>query len=87
MRGMLKQQVLDKRLIDIGALVNEVTALVRSDTVVRHIKLEVAVAENLPYVSGETTAEAVTSTSPAFSMMRSKAARIFFWRFWKSPSA
>jgi len=53
MRGLLKRQDLNKRAVDVADLVGEVAALVRSDAAVRHIKLELAVAHNLPPVFGD----------------------------------
>jgi len=53
MRGLLKRQNLDKRPVDVGELVGEVVALVRSDAGARHVKMEVAVANNLPPVWGD----------------------------------
>jgi len=53
MRGLLKRQELDKRLVDVSELVGEVAALVRSDAAARHIKLESAVADDLPPVFGD----------------------------------
>jgi two-component system sensor kinase FixL len=53
MRGLLKRQNLDRRPVDVGELVGEVAALVRSDAAARHIKLELAVADNLPPVFGD----------------------------------
>jgi len=53
MRGLLKRQDLDKRLVDVGELVGRVVALVRSDAAARHIRLELAVADNLPPVLGD----------------------------------
>jgi two-component system, LuxR family, sensor kinase FixL len=53
MRGLLKRQNLDKRPVDVNELVSGVAALVRSDAMARHVKLEVAVADNLPPVFGD----------------------------------
>jgi len=53
MRALLKRQNLDKRPVDVGELVGEVVALVRSEAVSRHIKLEVTVAEPLPPACGD----------------------------------
>jgi PAS domain S-box-containing protein len=53
MRGLLKRHTLDKRPVDVGELVGEVAALVRSDAAARHIKLELVVADNLPPVFGD----------------------------------
>ena len=53
MRGLLKRQNLDKRPVDVRELVGEVVALVHSDAAARHVKLELAVADNLPPVFGD----------------------------------
>jgi two-component system, LuxR family, sensor kinase FixL len=53
MSGLLKRQNVDKRLVDVGELVGEVVALVRSDAEARHVKLELAVADHLPPVFGD----------------------------------
>jgi two-component system sensor kinase FixL len=53
MRGLLKRQDLDKRPVDVDELVDGVAALVRSDAAARHIRLELAVANHLPPVSGD----------------------------------
>jgi len=53
MRALLKRQSLDRRLVNVGELVGEVVALVRSDAATRHVKLEVSVANPLPPVCGE----------------------------------
>ena len=53
MRGLLKRQNLDKRPVDVAELVGEVIALVRSDAIARHVKLELTVANHLPLVSGD----------------------------------
>ena len=53
MRGLLKRQNLDKRPVDVAELVGEVIALVRSDATARHVKLELAVADQLPPVFGD----------------------------------
>ena len=53
MRGLLKRQNLDKRPVDVGELIGEVAALVRSDAAARHIRLELAVADHLPPVFGD----------------------------------
>jgi len=53
MRALLKRQNLDKRPVNVGELVGEVLALVRSDAATRHVKLEVAVADHLPPVCGD----------------------------------
>jgi two-component system sensor kinase FixL len=53
MRALLKRQNLDKRSVDVGELVGEVIALVRSDAAARHVKLEVTVDDHLPPVCGD----------------------------------
>ena len=53
MRGLLKRQELDKRPVNLSELINEVATLLRSDTAVRRVRLEAAVAENLAPVSGD----------------------------------
>ena len=53
MRRLLKRHNLDKRTIPVGELVGEVVALVRADAAERHVKLEVAVADDLPPVLGD----------------------------------
>jgi len=53
MRGLLKRQDVDKRPVDVGELVGGVAAFVRSDAAARHIKLDLAVADHLPPVSGD----------------------------------
>lgn len=53
MRGLLKRHNLDKRAVDVVELVGDVVALVRADAAGRHVKLEVAVAENLPPVCAD----------------------------------
>ncbi|HVO59976.1 MAG TPA: sensor histidine kinase, partial [Terriglobales bacterium] len=53
MRALLKRKDLDKRPLDVGQFVGEVEALVRSDAAARHIKLEMALAGNLPPVFGD----------------------------------
>ena len=50
MRALLKRQNLDKRPVDVGDLVGEVVALVRSEAAARHVKLEVALEDHLPAV-------------------------------------
>jgi two-component system, LuxR family, sensor kinase FixL len=47
MRGLLKRHNLNKRPVDVGELVGEVIAPIRSDVAARHVKLEFAVADNL----------------------------------------
>jgi two-component system sensor kinase FixL len=53
MRGLLKRQNLTKRRVDVAALLGEVFALVRSDAVLRHVKLELVLADHLPPVYGD----------------------------------
>ena len=53
MRGLLKRHNLDKRTVRVGELVGDVVALVRADATGRHVKLEVAVADDLPPVLGD----------------------------------
>jgi PAS domain S-box-containing protein len=53
MRGLLKRQNLDKKLVEVGDLVGGVAVLVHSDAASRHIKLELAVADHLPLVLGD----------------------------------
>jgi two-component system sensor kinase FixL len=53
MRSLLKRQDLDKRPVNVKALVGEIAALVRSDAVARHITLELTVADHLPPVIGD----------------------------------
>ena len=53
MRGLLKRHNLDKRPVFVGELICEVVALVRADAVGRHVKLDVAVTDDLPPVHGD----------------------------------
>jgi two-component system sensor kinase FixL len=53
MRTMLKRKDLDERPVDVAELIGEVAALVRSDAAARHVKLELAAADNLPPVFGD----------------------------------
>ena len=53
MRGLLKRQDLDKRPVDVSQLIGEVAALVRPDAASRYVRLELAVADNLPPVFGD----------------------------------
>ena len=53
MRGLLKRQNLDKKLVEVGELVGGVADLVHSDAASRHIKLELALADHLPPVLGD----------------------------------
>jgi len=54
MRGMLKRRSLDKRPVEVGELVRDVAALVHFDAAARHITLDLAIAEHLPPVLGDT---------------------------------
>ncbi|HTS07934.1 MAG TPA: ATP-binding protein, partial [Candidatus Eisenbacteria bacterium] len=54
MRGMLKRRSLDQRPVDVGELVREVAALIHSDAAARHITVDLAIAEHLPPVLGDT---------------------------------
>ena len=53
MRRLLKRHNLDKRTVHVWELVGDVVALVRADAAERHVKLEVAVADDLPPVLGD----------------------------------
>jgi PAS domain S-box-containing protein len=53
MRGMLKRRTLDTRRLEVGALVDEVAALLRVDAAARHVKLDVAVPGDVPHVRGD----------------------------------
>jgi len=53
MRGLLKRQPLDTRPLDVGELVGDVAALVQADAAARHVKLDFAVAGDLPAVRGD----------------------------------
>ena len=53
MRALLKRQNLVKGPVNVGELIGEVVALVRSDAVTRHVTLEVALADRLPRVRGD----------------------------------
>jgi two-component system, LuxR family, sensor kinase FixL len=53
MRGLLKRHNLEKRPVSVDELVGGVVALLRFDATTRHIKLEVAVADDLRPVYGD----------------------------------
>jgi two-component system sensor kinase FixL len=53
MRGLLKRQTLDTGRLDVGALVGDVAALVRTDAATRQVKLDVDVPADLPHVRGD----------------------------------
>jgi PAS domain S-box-containing protein len=53
MRGLMKRRDLDKRSVHLAELLGDVVSLVRADAMMRHIKLEVAVANDLPPVHGD----------------------------------
>jgi len=53
MRGMLKRRSLEKKPVNVGELVGDVAALVRSDATARSITLELTVADHLPPVLGD----------------------------------
>ena len=53
MRRLLKRHNLDKRTVHVGELVGDVVALVQADAAERHVKLEVAVADDLSPVIGD----------------------------------
>jgi two-component system, LuxR family, sensor kinase FixL len=53
MRGLLKQQTLDRRRLDLSALVGDVAALVRVDAASRQVKVDVDVPGDLPQVLGD----------------------------------
>jgi C4-dicarboxylate-specific signal transduction histidine kinase len=53
MRGLLKRQNLDKRPMDVSQLVGEVVALIGTDAAARNVRLEFAMADHLPPVSGD----------------------------------
>jgi two-component system, LuxR family, sensor kinase FixL len=53
MRGLLKRRDLQKRPVNVSILVGEVAALVGSDAAARHIRLELATADQLPPVFGD----------------------------------
>ena len=53
MRGLLKRQNLDRRTVFVGELICEVIALLRAEAAGRHVKLELAVTDDLPPVHGD----------------------------------
>lgn len=53
MRTLLKRRDLDKKPLDVGELIAEVAALIRTDAAARHVTLDLAVAEDLPPVFGD----------------------------------
>ena len=53
MRGLLKRQTLDRRRLDVEALVGDVAAVVRVDAAHRQVKVDVDVPDNLPAVHGD----------------------------------
>lgn len=53
MRGLLKRHELDTRPLDLGELVGDVAALVRTDAAVRQVKLDVDMLGDLPPVRGD----------------------------------
>ena len=53
LRSLLKRRSLDARTLGLDDLVDEVTALVRSDCAARHVKLATNVAPGLPRVRGD----------------------------------
>jgi PAS domain S-box-containing protein len=53
MRGLLKRKTLDTEPLDVGALVDDVAALVRIDAATRQVKLDVDVPADLPHVRGD----------------------------------
>ena len=53
MRRLLKRQSLDKRPVDMGKLIGGVVGLLRSDAAARQVKLQVAVADDLPPALGD----------------------------------
>jgi PAS domain S-box-containing protein len=53
MRGLLRRQALDTGLLDVGALVGDVAALVRMDAAMRQVKLEIDVPADLPHARGD----------------------------------
>jgi len=52
-RGLLKQQPLNTRELDVSELVGDVRALVRVDAAARQVKLQVDVPSDLPLVRGD----------------------------------
>jgi two-component system, LuxR family, sensor kinase FixL len=53
MRALLERHTLDTRRLDVGALVNEVAALMRVDAAAREVKLDVGVPADVPPVRGD----------------------------------
>ena len=53
MRGLFKRQPLSTKALDVGELVGDVGALVRTEAVAQHVRLEVDVPGNLPPVRGD----------------------------------
>ena len=53
MRGLLKRQPLNTRALDVGEIITEVRALVHADAAARHVKLDVNVPADLPFVRGD----------------------------------
>jgi len=53
MRSMLRRQELDTRPLDVGELVGSVLALLKADSAERHIRLDVKVPQDLPFVLGD----------------------------------
>ena len=53
MRGLLKRRTLDTGPLDVGALVDDVAALVRIDAATRQVKLDVDMPANLPHARGD----------------------------------
>ena len=53
MRGLLERRTLDRRRLDLGALVGDVAALVRVDAATRQVKVDVDVPGDLPQVLGD----------------------------------
>ena len=53
MRGLLKRQTLDRRRLDVDALVGDVAAVVRVDAAHRQVKVDVDVPADLPAVHGD----------------------------------
>jgi PAS domain S-box-containing protein len=53
MRALLQRHTLDARRLDVGALVSDVSALVRADAASRHVGLDVDVPSGLPPITGD----------------------------------
>ena len=53
MRGLMKRRDLDRQSVHVAELLGDVVSLVRADAMMRHVKLEVAVANDLPPVYGD----------------------------------